>query len=194
MNKKYGPETQKNHIHRIESGFYEKYMSGIGIDVGYRGEHGDDNILPAPNCIGIDLNYPGYNGKILPFEDMSIDFVFTSHVYEHISDWKTALTEWHRVIKIGGYIVIIVPHLYLYERKWKLPSDWNPGGHLRFYTPARLLSEIETSLKPNSYRIRSLRDNDTNYNYTIKRPQHAAGSYEIELVIQKILKPEWDIE
>lgn len=189
---KYGPETQKNHETRTNTGFYDKYMSGNGIDIGYKGEHGDDTILPAPNCIGVDLDYPGYDGKTLPFSNESLDFVYASHVLEHIENYKEAIQEWYRVIKNNGYIIIAVPHKFLYERKETLPSEWNLE-HLRFYTPQTLCREIEESLIPNSYRIVHLRDNDDNYNYSICRPAHPYGGYEIEMVVKKIKKPRWDI-
>jgi predicted SAM-dependent methyltransferase len=53
----------------------------------------------------------------LPFPDASQDTVFASHVLEHIEDWAASLVDWYRVLKIGGYMVIAVPHRDLYERK-----------------------------------------------------------------------------
>lgn len=45
----------------------------------------------------------------LPFEDNSQDFVVASHVVEHLSNPITALKEWFRVVRDGGYILMIVP-------------------------------------------------------------------------------------
>ena len=45
----------------------------------------------------------------LPFEDDSMDMVFSSHVLEHIPNQKKALEEIYRVLKPGGYHVCIVP-------------------------------------------------------------------------------------
>ena len=50
------------------------------------------------------------SGDALPFLDGSHDFVVSSHVLEHFPDPIKALREWYRVIKPGGYIVMIVPH------------------------------------------------------------------------------------
>jgi SAM-dependent methyltransferase len=47
-------------------------------------------------------------GDELPFEDDSFDFVFSSHVIEHIPDPIKALREWVRVAR--RYVVVIVPH------------------------------------------------------------------------------------
>jgi len=187
-----GPETQKNDKFRQENGFYIKYMSGNGLDIGYRGSVKDAEPV-LPTAIGIELDYPGYDGITLPFPDNSQDYVYSSHTLEHITDYRKTLQDWFRVVKVGGYIVITVPHMYLYERKWDIPSIWNKG-HKRFYNPSELLREIEESLLPNSYRIVHYRDNDDRYNYSIEPPAHPSGNYEIECVIKKINPPRWGIQ
>lgn len=48
-------------------------------------------------------------GDELPFNDSFWDFVLTSHVLEHFFDPIKALKEWHRVVKDGGYICLILP-------------------------------------------------------------------------------------
>ena len=45
-----------------------------------------------------------------PFKDGKLDYVVSAHVIEHFFDPVKALKEWHRVIRPGGYIFIIVPH------------------------------------------------------------------------------------
>jgi SAM-dependent methyltransferase len=50
-------------------------------------------------------------GDDLPFKDNTLDYVLSSHVMEHFFDPVKALREWHRVIKPGGYIYIIAPHM-----------------------------------------------------------------------------------
>ena len=94
------------------------------------------------------------------------------------------------MLRVGGYLVILVPHQYLYERRCDLPSRWN-GDHKRFYTPASLLVEIEQSLPVNGYRIRHMIDNDAGFNYASSIDAAPAGNYEIELVLQKIERPAW---
>ncbi len=183
-----GPEAAKNSDRRQREGFFEKYLSGDAIlDIGYRG--GDPDSEPiTERAIGIELDYPGYDGKTLPFASDSQGAVFASHVLEHIEDWSGALSDWYRVLKIGGHLIIAVPHRDLYERKARLPSSFN-GDHKRFYTPALLLAEIEAALPVGGYRIRSLKDVDEGFDYAVPPGQHAAGCYEIELVLQKIAIP-----
>lgn len=189
-----GWESRKTYAMKIANGFFDRYLSGSAIlDIGYKG--GNDDAVPiVPQAIGIDLDYPGYDGETLPFPDESQDAIYTSHCLEHISDYKRAIREWFRVLKPGGHLVIIVPHQYLFERRHELPSRL--PGHLRFYTPANLLQQIEEVLEPNSYRVRHLVDNDVGFDYSIlpwEDPHYVVGCYEIELVLEKIQSPYWTI-
>ena len=94
-----------------------QYTKGLGIDIGC----GLNKIHTA--AIGInkiisenDFGYPfgaqiKSEGDSLPFfKDKSLDYVFSSHCLEHIQDTKKALLEWTRVLKAGGYLVLILPH------------------------------------------------------------------------------------
>jgi SAM-dependent methyltransferase len=187
-----GWESRKSYASKIASGFFDKYLSGGAIlDVGYRG-YADDIVPILPHAVGIDLDYPGYDGETLPFPEESQDAVYTSHCLEHVSNYKQAIQEWFRVIKLGGYLVIVVPHQFLYERRREIPSRWNPD-HKRFYTPASLLREIEEVLEPNSYRIRHLIDNDFGFDYSILPHEGSVGCQEIELVLEKIRTPCWTL-
>src|SRR5438874_8079813 len=185
-----GPEAARSYQRRVESGFFAKYLSGENIlDIGYRGA--DRTSVPiVVNAIGIDLDFPGYDGVHLPFADNSQDTVFSSHCYEHIGDYGVALRDWYRVLRVGGYMVVFVPHKYLYERKSTVPSFFN-SDHKRFYTAASLLREFEESLPTNGFRIRHLADNDFGFDYPTPIGQHARGCYEIELVIEKIERPDY---
>jgi SAM-dependent methyltransferase len=183
-----GEEARKNFGIWLHDGFFQKYLSGEYIlDIGFDGYL--DNVTPiTPRAIGVGINYPGYDGKTLPFPESSQDAVFVSHCLEHIDDYRTVIADWFRVIKVGGHLIIAVPHQYLYERSLTLPSRFNMD-HRRFYTPASLLREIEESIDPIHYRVRQLVDNDRDFDYAIEPEQHACGCYEILLVIEKIARP-----
>ena len=187
-----GEEASKSYKLRLENGFIDTYLSGEAIlDVGYKGYIAD--VVPiVPQAIGVELDFPGYDGRTLPFAEESQDAVFASHCLEHIPDFRNALQDWFRVLRVGGFLVIMVPHQFLYEKKVALPSQFN-GDHQRFYTPASLMAEIEESLPPNSYRLRHLADNDLGYDYSIPPQHHSGGCYELELVVEKIEAPDWPL-
>ena len=185
-------EAGRSFTEKLKNGFFSTYMAGeVTIDVGYRGAF-EDAVPILPHAIGVDLDYPAYDGKNLPFPDDSVDTVYSSHMLEHVTDFRTTIRDWHRVVRSRGFIVCVVPHQFLYEKRRSLPSSWN-ADHKRFYTPASLLGEFEASLRPNTYRVRHLRDSDENYDYEIGPEIHSGGGYEIELVLQKIDPPGWDL-
>lgn len=66
--------------------------------------------------------------KPLPFDDASVDYVYTSHFLEHIllSDAQNVLKEIYRVLKIGGVARIIVPDLKHYIKEYLKNSTENP--------------------------------------------------------------------
>jgi SAM-dependent methyltransferase len=190
-----GWEARKSFDQKLTSGFWSRFITGPKVlDIGFKGYSEVESVVTiVGGAVGVDLDYPGYDGKRLPFPDASQDAVYSSHCLEHIPGYIQAIQEWHRVTKIGGHIITVVPSAYLYERKLRPPSKWN-GDHQRFYTPASLLGEFEAALAPNSYRVRFLEDNDEDYAYDHGSEQHPRGAYEITLVVEKIATPAWRVE
>lgn len=184
------PETSKSAERREATGFVARYLTGIGVDVGYKGNGITNPTTVVPWAIPIDLETPGYDGRNLPHTNL--DFVFSSHMLEHVDDYVSTIKAWYDALKVGGHMVIVVPHKFLYEKREKRPSRWN-ADHRRFYTPASLLGEVEQALPPNSYRVRHLMDNDEGFDYSIGPDRHSGGCYEIELVVQKIVMPTWSL-
>lgn len=58
--------------------------------------------------------------KGLPIKDNSCDGVYCSHILEHLSlsDFKRALVNTHRILKVGGIFRCVVPDLELAARKY----------------------------------------------------------------------------
>lgn len=188
-----GTEARKSFNRWMEEGFLGSYLSGDSVlDIGYKG-YGEDAHPILPWAIGIDLDYPGYDGSRLPFPDGSQDAIFNSHTLEHIPNYRDVIVDWFRVLKVGGYLITAVPHQFLYERSIALPSRWNLD-HRRFYTAASLLREFEEALDPLSFRVRHLEDNDRDFDYSIPPECHAGGSYEIIFVIEKIQRPAYAVQ
>lgn len=179
-----GQESQKTLLTKSYNGFFTKYMSGIGLDVGFGGYV--DSVLPIlPNAIGVGLDYPGYDGVCLPWADGSLDYVYSSHVLEHIADFVAVLQDWRRVLKVGGHLVIVVPSADLYEKKPVPPSIWN-ADHRRFYTPATLLQDLDRAFERQSFRVRHMRENDEGHDYGAPSSVHGSWLYEVEVVLQKL--------
>lgn len=93
------------------------YTRGRGLDLGcgpskaYAHFIGVDN-LASTRLFGTRMQPDVVVNDCLDlslFATGSMDFCFSSHLLEHITDYKTALAEWMRVVKIGGHLVLYVP-------------------------------------------------------------------------------------
>ena len=120
-------ESHKAYERRKREGFFEKYCEGKGLDIGYGGDP------VAQGVTGWDYEH-GDAHYLNGLDDESFDFVYSSHLLEHLPDVDTALTNWWRVLKPGGYFVLYLPHRDLYEKKKTLPSQFN-DDHVHFFLP-----------------------------------------------------------
>lgn len=90
------------------------YTRGRGLDVGC----GPWKFFP--HAIGVD-NFDEWEGldwrpdviadadDLSMFADRSLDYVFSSHLLEHIEDPSAVLKEWWRVIRPDGHLVLYLP-------------------------------------------------------------------------------------
>ena len=96
-----------------------------GIDVGGPTA---GHVLKSANIIECDGVDKIADGAALPYEDESFDYVFSSHTLEHISGTEHVLKEWLRVVKEGGYVIIVMPdkRFHLHDPDNKKPGEWAP--------------------------------------------------------------------
>ena len=176
-------ETGRARARRLREGFFDKYCKGEGIDIGYGGD------ILTPDCSGWDFRN-GDAQYLSGIEDESFDFAYSSHCLEHMYDVRTALRNWFRIVKRGGYLLLAIPHRDLYEKKSQLPSHWN-SDHKHMFLIGRaeppdtldIVEEIRESLS--NYDIKYIKACDEGH--TITDPnRHSDGEYQIELVIQKL--------
>lgn len=99
-----------------------------------------------------DLQMEGVDHRVdlqaLPFDDASYDFVFASHVLEHVPDDESAIAEIRRVLRPGGIAVLPVP--LVAQRTIEYPqANPNEDYHVRAPGPdyferyARHFSRVE---------------------------------------------------
>jgi SAM-dependent methyltransferase len=128
-----------------------QYCVGNGIDVGSGG-------TPiVPNAIQVELPPEQYSvyrsGDVhrspiqwhgdcwhLPFKDNVLDFVASSHLIEDFprDDWPTLFSEWTRVLKPGGYMVLIVPE----RTRWRAAIARGQTPNCSHYGPEPLVGDI----------------------------------------------------
>ncbi len=110
------------------------YCEGKGCDVGF----GGDKVVKL-NCDGIDYPQPyAYAGndrvdiacdvirEEIPVADNTYDYVYTSHLIEDFADTSDALRKFIRILKSGGYLILVFPDQPKYEvycRQINLPMN-----------------------------------------------------------------------
>ncbi len=113
---------------------------------------------------GIQLS--GHADK-LPVDDQSLDVVYASHVLEDFKrdDWPKILSEWKRVLKINGKLIILVPEVTLWNYAIQVLgqcpncSHATPEPHVgeitKYATPLGLktIEERLTECHPHDYTI-----------------------------------------
>lgn len=106
------------------------------------------------------------DGAVLPFKDKTLDAVFSSHFLEDIFEWLPVLAEWTRCVKIGGYIVILLPDKKLWNEAIVLRSQPPNMEHrhesfagelsavfTKYFGHFQILEDRLTALTPEDYTI-----------------------------------------
>src|SRR3972149_8638782 len=94
---------------KLNVGCAESIMEGyINIDL-----HPEEYPLVRDKILPADI-------RALPFKNESIDEVYASHIIEHFTyaDAVLCLTEWRRVLKTDGKLIVIVPDMHIIARNW----------------------------------------------------------------------------
>lgn len=128
-----------------------KYTRGKGVDLGC------GPYKAFPHFIGVDNgDHESFGWRIKPdlrvetcekleiIASQSLDFVFSSHLLEHIQDYKATLKEWFRVLKPHGYLCLYLPHKSFY------PNIGEPGAnptHLHDFLPSDIISAMREVAK-----------------------------------------------
>lgn len=117
------------------------YVKGLGLDIGC----GPWKVFPC--SIGLDgAAYPSTDNKgpnlvmdcrsLALFADGLFDYIFSSHFLEHVQDPQAVLAEWWKKIKVGGVLILYLPHKAYY------PNCGQPGAnpdHKHDFVPADIV-------------------------------------------------------
>jgi SAM-dependent methyltransferase len=132
------------------SGFLENRGElGLAIDIGCGGGYTARVLESDWRMVGIDISRDSLQlcqsrglkrlcrvdvrEFSLPFKTDSFDLVLALDVVEHVEDDIHALSECHRILKVGGLLIVTVP---AFMALW---SPWDEAlGHRRRYTVLRL--------------------------------------------------------
>lgn len=98
----------------------------------------------------------------IAFPDETFDFIYCSHVLEHVEEDEKALREMRRVLRVGGCAIFQVP--ITAEKTFRDPTIVDPQkrfevfgdpGHVRRYGP-----DFSACLSDNSFQVETFRAED----------------------------------
>lgn len=110
----------------LDGAFHSRFFVGEGIDIG----GGPDplsqyaGLFPRMSAVRNWDLADGDAQLMAGVANDSIDFVHSSHCLEHMVDPREALSNWLRIVKPGGYLVITIPDEDMYEQGY-WPSQYN---------------------------------------------------------------------
>lgn len=140
-------ECSKSIVRRMgSSNFMRRYFVGDGVDVGGQPDPLSlyKNFFPQMNSVRIWDLQDGDAQFMAGVPDGHFDFLHSSHCLEHLHDPREGLANWLRVVKPGGFVVVIVPDEDMYEQG-VFPSTFNRDHKWTF-----------TAFKTSSWSNRSL--------------------------------------
>ena len=130
-------------------GLFKTFPHFIGVDNGHHwGNQGVDVMVDTCEDLSI-------------FADNSMDFVFSSHLLEHITDYEAALKEWWRVIKTDGYLILYLPHKEYYPNIGEAGA--NPD-HKHDFVPVDIINAM-VKISGWSMRVNENRNDGNEYSF-----------------------------
>jgi predicted SAM-dependent methyltransferase len=104
--------------------YAKQVCNGEGYDIGCMKKE-----WSFPGSIPIDTSFnDGYHATNLP--QKNIDYIFSSHCLEHITNWVETMDYWYETLKNGGVLFLYLPD---YSQVYWRP--WNNRKHANIFTP-----------------------------------------------------------
>lgn len=124
--KTYPDYTKSGPGSRFIAEFAKEYCSGKGLNIGYGSGAGKifDN-----DCMFLDIKDGVDCNRIDFIDDLSLDFIFSSHTLEHLEDWQISLENWISKLKPGGRLFLYLPH---YSMEYWRPENNKKHKHILY--------------------------------------------------------------
>jgi hypothetical protein len=104
--------------------FAKHVCIGKGYDVGCMKKE-----WSFPGSIPIDTSFDdGWHAQNLP--EHGVDYIFSSHCLEHISNWVDVMDYWYDTLSVGGILFLYLPDYS--QEYWK---PWNNRKHFNIFSP-----------------------------------------------------------
>jgi predicted SAM-dependent methyltransferase len=133
---KYYPEFQsRGNAAQFAIPYAKHVCSGTGVDVGCNREE-----WKFPGAYAVDPTINDFNALNFPYDDL--DYIFSSHCLEHLTDWVSVLDYWTSKLKSGGVLFLYLPD---YSQTYWRP--WHNRKHVNIFT-ADIISDY---MQDNNY-------------------------------------------
>ena len=115
----------------------------IGVDVS------ETALVTARAAVSEAMFHHVSDGQRVPVAAASVDFIFSSEVVEHVYDTEVIFTEFARLLRPGGRILITTPYHGLIKNlllvTFAFDRHFDPKGpHVRFFSKRSLFSALRT--------------------------------------------------
>lgn len=112
-------------------GAFKAFPHFVGVDNGADEQLFGMRVTP-------DLRLPTCE-KLPQLASHSADFIFSSHLLEHVPDYKAALKDWWRIVKIGGHLCLYLPHKQFYPN---IGTEGANPDHKHDFLPADIVKAM----------------------------------------------------
>lgn len=113
--------------------FAKHICKGYGYDIGCAKQ---EWALPGATPIDLIFDDP-WHANNLP--DDPVDFIFSSHCLEHVTDWVRTLDYWLENLKPEGNLFLYLPDFS--QEYWR---PWNNTKHQHVFTPDIIRAYLES--------------------------------------------------
>jgi predicted SAM-dependent methyltransferase len=149
------------------------YCQGNGVDIGY----GGDPVVPSaitidkpppyvPHLGSHPQNLRGDGADLYWFKDNVLDYVYSSHLIEDFAETGPVLREWLRVVKPGGYLILVAPVEKIYrEHCSRTGQEYNTNHKIEEMSASYIISQLDQLMIP--YRIEKRIDLINTYGFVL---------------------------
>jgi ADP-heptose:LPS heptosyltransferase/predicted SAM-dependent methyltransferase len=153
------------------------WCQGAGLDIGCGAWKVFRHAIGVDRGAGHAGNLDGDVSRLPLIADGCMDYVFSSHCLEDLEDTRAVLAEWWRVLKVGGHLVLYLPHAELYPRRGTKGAN---KDHKHDFLPEDIVKAMQEAAPDWAMRENQVRDEDDEYSflqvYTRRAPGKGQGA------------------
>lgn len=129
--KQYPKFQTEGYASRYAIPYAQRVCNGVGVDIGCNREE-----WAFPGSMPVDPVINEWDAMNFPYDNL--DYIFSSHCLEHLTDWVSVLDYWKTKLKSGGVLFLYLPD---YSQVYWRP--WNNRKHMNIFSPQIIRDYME---------------------------------------------------